>query len=104
VRFTRRPLSGLTALAEAGAAILPAPPAFYHAFQSIEDIVDFTRLKLGLDWELKIHREGEKGKGKLRFTHPQTPSLISLSAPGIRDSCGSFLIFRTFTVTIASEY
>jgi 4-hydroxy-3-polyprenylbenzoate decarboxylase len=34
-------LRNLTALAEAGAAILPASPAFYHTPQSIEDLIDF---------------------------------------------------------------
>lgn len=35
-------LRNLTALAEAGAAIVPAIPAWYHQPQSIEDLVDFV--------------------------------------------------------------
>ena len=34
-------LRNLTALAEAGATILPAAPGFYHKPQSIDDLVDF---------------------------------------------------------------
>lgn len=39
-------LRNLTALAEAGAAILPASPAFYHSSQNIEDMVDFIAGKI----------------------------------------------------------
>jgi flavin prenyltransferase len=35
-------LRNLTTLAEAGAAIVPAIPAWYHQPQSIEDLVDFV--------------------------------------------------------------
>ena len=35
-------LRNLTALAEAGAAIVPAIPAWYHKPQTIEDLVDFV--------------------------------------------------------------
>lgn len=35
-------LRNLTTLAEAGAAIVPAIPAWYHKPQSIEDLVDFV--------------------------------------------------------------
>ncbi|PSB50102.1 flavin prenyltransferase UbiX [Chamaesiphon polymorphus] len=35
-------LRNLTALAEAGAAIVPACPAWYHKPQSIDDLVDFV--------------------------------------------------------------
>ncbi|MDR2793042.1 MAG: UbiX family flavin prenyltransferase [Treponema sp.] len=35
-------LRNLTALAEAGAAILPASPAFYHKPKTIDDMVDFV--------------------------------------------------------------
>jgi len=35
-------LRNLTALAEAGAAIVPAIPAWYHRPQTIEDLVDFV--------------------------------------------------------------
>ena len=34
-------LRNLTALAEAGAAILPASPAFYCTSQNVEDLIDF---------------------------------------------------------------
>jgi 4-hydroxy-3-polyprenylbenzoate decarboxylase len=39
-------LRNLTALAEAGAAILPASPAFYQVPQSIDDMVDFVAGKI----------------------------------------------------------
>jgi 4-hydroxy-3-polyprenylbenzoate decarboxylase len=35
-------LRNLGSLAEAGAAILPACPAFYHAPQSMDDLIDFV--------------------------------------------------------------
>jgi 4-hydroxy-3-polyprenylbenzoate decarboxylase len=49
--FRETPLSlpdlrNLTALAEAGAVILPAAPAFYHAPQNIDDLVDFIAGKI----------------------------------------------------------
>lgn len=49
--FRETPLSlpdlrNLTALAEAGAAILPAAPAFYHAPQNIDDLIDFIAGKI----------------------------------------------------------
>ena len=34
-------LRNLTALAEAGAAVLPACPAFYHSPQNMDDMIDF---------------------------------------------------------------
>ncbi|MDR2808693.1 MAG: phenolic acid decarboxylase subunit B, partial [Spirochaetaceae bacterium] len=34
-------LRNLTTAAEAGATVLPAAPAFYHAPQTINDIIDF---------------------------------------------------------------
>jgi 4-hydroxy-3-polyprenylbenzoate decarboxylase len=49
-------LRNLTALAEAGAVILPAAPAFYGKPQSIDDLVDFVVDRivrvLGLDARL----------------------------------------------------
>ena len=39
-------LRNLCALAEAGAAILPACPAFYHAPRNIDDLVDFITGKI----------------------------------------------------------
>jgi 4-hydroxy-3-polyprenylbenzoate decarboxylase len=56
-------LRNLTALAEAGATILPATPAFYHGPKSIDDLVDFVVDRalraLGLDAHL-IEGWGEK--------------------------------------------
>ncbi|GHV96339.1 flavin prenyltransferase UbiX [Spirochaetia bacterium] len=40
--FSLPDLRNLTALAEVGAAILPASPAFYHTPQTIEDMIDFV--------------------------------------------------------------
>ncbi len=45
--FREAPLSlihlrGLTALAEAGAVVLPAAPAFYHGLETVEALVDFV--------------------------------------------------------------
>ncbi|MBU0926385.1 MAG: UbiX family flavin prenyltransferase [Spirochaetes bacterium] len=49
-------LRNMTSLAEAGAAILPACPGFYHAPTSIEELVDFVAGKildrLGVEHEL----------------------------------------------------
>lgn len=39
-------LRNLASLAEAGAAILPACPAFYHAPQTMEDLIDFVTGKI----------------------------------------------------------
>jgi 4-hydroxy-3-polyprenylbenzoate decarboxylase len=39
-------LRNLTALAEAGAVILPASPAFYQVPQSIDDMIDFIAGKI----------------------------------------------------------
>lgn len=39
-------LRNLTKLAEAGAAIIPASPAFYHEPKSIDDLVDFIAGKI----------------------------------------------------------
>jgi 4-hydroxy-3-polyprenylbenzoate decarboxylase len=44
--FSLPDLRNLTSLAEAGAAILPASPAFYHIPQNIEDMVDFIAGKI----------------------------------------------------------
>jgi 4-hydroxy-3-polyprenylbenzoate decarboxylase len=49
--FRETPLSlpdlrNLTSLAEAGAVILPAAPAFYHAPQNIDDLIDFIAGKI----------------------------------------------------------
>ncbi len=49
-------LRNMTSLAEAGAAILPACPAFYHKPQTIDDLVNFVAGKildrLGVEHEL----------------------------------------------------
>jgi flavin prenyltransferase len=60
-------LRNLTTLAEAGARIVPAIPAWYHNPQSIEDLVDFvvarTLDQLGIDcvpiqrWEGHLEKE-----------------------------------------------
>ncbi|QQO10428.1 UbiX family flavin prenyltransferase [Breznakiella homolactica] len=39
-------LRNLTALAEAGAAVLPAAPGFYHGPKTIDDLVDFVAGKI----------------------------------------------------------
>ena len=54
-------LRNLTALAEAGAHIVPAMPGFYHKPRTVEEVVDFMIMKvldalqiehgLGMDWE-----------------------------------------------------
>jgi len=48
-------LRNLTTLAEAGATVLPASPAFYHKPKSVEDLVDFVisrvMSQLGLEHE-----------------------------------------------------
>ena len=49
-------LRSMLTLAEAGAAILPASPGFYHRPESIDDLVDFVVQKvldrLGVDVDL----------------------------------------------------
>jgi flavin prenyltransferase len=60
-------LRNLTALAEAGARIVPAIPAWYHRPQTIEDLVDFVVARaldqVGLDcvplnrWEGRLSQE-----------------------------------------------
>lgn len=61
-------LRNLTALAEAGARIVPAIPAWYHHPQTIEDLVDFVVARaldqFGIDcvpiqrWEGRLREEG----------------------------------------------
>jgi 4-hydroxy-3-polyprenylbenzoate decarboxylase len=57
-------LRNMTALAEAGAAILPACPGFYHKPAGIDDLVDFVVGKildrLGIEHEL-FERWGHDG-------------------------------------------
>ena len=52
-------LRNLTALAEAGATILPASPAFYHQPQTIDDLVDtvVARILQNLGIEHNLHAE-----------------------------------------------
>ncbi|HOP80448.1 MAG TPA: aromatic acid decarboxylase, partial [Armatimonadota bacterium] len=49
-------LENLTKLAQAGATIMPAAPAFYHNPQKVEDLVDYmvdrVLQHLGLDVQL----------------------------------------------------
>ena len=56
-------LRNLTTLAEAGAIILPAAPAFYHQPKTIEDAVDFivarTLQTLGVELGIKQNGVGE---------------------------------------------
>ncbi|MBV9389566.1 MAG: UbiX family flavin prenyltransferase [Chroococcidiopsidaceae cyanobacterium CP_BM_ER_R8_30] len=61
-------LRNLTALAEAGARIVPAIPAWYHNPQTIEDLVDFVVARaldqLGIDCvPLPRWQGGEEGRG-----------------------------------------
>ena len=55
-------LRNLTSLAEAGATILPASPAFYHQPQSIDDLVSFVIARvmqqLGLEQDLAPEWKG----------------------------------------------
>jgi 4-hydroxy-3-polyprenylbenzoate decarboxylase len=44
--FSLPNLRNLTSLAEAGAAILPASPAFYYAPKNIQDLADFIAGKI----------------------------------------------------------
>jgi flavin prenyltransferase len=67
-------LRNLTSLAEAGARIVPAIPAWYHHPQTIEDLVDFVVAR-ALDqfeidcvplrrWQGHLGKEGEPGKNE----------------------------------------
>ena len=62
-------LRNLTTLAEAGAKIVPAIPAWYHSPQTIEDLVDFVvaRVLDQLDIDcVPIHRwQGHSGKSQV---------------------------------------
>ncbi len=51
-------LRNLTAIAEAGAAVLPACPAFYHGPSTMEDLIDFVVGKV-------LDRLGATGGGEL---------------------------------------
>jgi 4-hydroxy-3-polyprenylbenzoate decarboxylase len=57
-------LRNLTALSEAGAAIVPASPGFYHNPQNIDDLIDFIAGKildrLGVDHALFTRWSGNK--------------------------------------------
>jgi 4-hydroxy-3-polyprenylbenzoate decarboxylase len=57
-------LRNLTALAEAGATILPAMPGFYHRPQSIDDLIDFVvaRILDHLGIEHAVGRRWQSGE------------------------------------------
>jgi 4-hydroxy-3-polyprenylbenzoate decarboxylase len=55
-------LRNLCTLAEAGAAVLPACPAFYHAPQNIDDLIDFVVGKI-LDRLSVAHNFGTAWRG-----------------------------------------
>lgn len=61
-------LENLLRLARAGAVIIPAMPAFYHAPQSLADLVDFVVGKvldqLGIEHEMFRRWQGEAGAGR----------------------------------------
>jgi len=61
-------LRNLATLAEAGAAILPASPGFYHRPKTIDDLVDFVAGKvldrLGVDHELFARWTGSPSYGQ----------------------------------------
>jgi 4-hydroxy-3-polyprenylbenzoate decarboxylase len=58
-------LRNLTQLAEAGATILPAAPAFYHDPRTIEDLVDtvVARTLQALGIEQNLMGEWQAGRG-----------------------------------------
>jgi flavin prenyltransferase len=66
-------LRNLTALAEAGARIVPAIPAWYHQPQTIEDLVDFVvaRALDQLDIDCVPLRRWEGSRAEAR-AHPST--------------------------------
>jgi flavin prenyltransferase len=69
-------LRNLTALAEAGARIVPAIPAWYHQPQTIEDLVDFVvaRALDQLDIDCVPLRRWEGSRAEAR-AHPSTAAL-----------------------------
>ena len=56
-------LKNLSALADAGAAILPACPAFYHSPRSMDDLIDFVVAKI-LDRLSVVHNFGAGNRGQ----------------------------------------
>ena len=62
---TRTTLAHLLSLADQGATVLPASPAFYHAPQDIQQLVDFIAGKvldvLGVEHDLYTRWTGELG-------------------------------------------
>jgi 4-hydroxy-3-polyprenylbenzoate decarboxylase len=62
---TRTTLAHLLALADQGATVLPASPAFYHAPQNVQQLVDFIAGKvldvLGVEHDLFLRWAGELG-------------------------------------------
>jgi flavin prenyltransferase len=67
-------LRNLTALAEAGARIVPAIPAWYHQPQTIEDLVDFVvaRALDQLDIDCVPLRRWEGSRAEAATAHPST--------------------------------
>jgi 4-hydroxy-3-polyprenylbenzoate decarboxylase len=64
---TRTTLAHLVALADQGVTVLPASPAFYHAPQSVQQLVDFVAGKvldvLGVEHDLFRRWDGTLGAG-----------------------------------------
>lgn len=62
---TRTTLAHLLALADQGVTVLPASPAFYHAPQSVQQLVDFVAGKvldvLGVEHDLFLRWGGKLG-------------------------------------------
>lgn len=66
--FTRATLRRLLELDEAGAVVLPASPAFYHAPKSVQELVDFVAGKvldlIGVEHDLFRRWGGELGAAR----------------------------------------
>lgn len=66
--FTRATLRRLIELDEAGAVVLPASPAFYHAPKSVQELVDFVAGKvldvIGVEHDLFRRWDGELGAAR----------------------------------------
>ena len=66
--FTRATLKRLLELDEAGAVVLPASPAFYHAPKAVQELVDFVAGKvldiLGVEHDLFRRWDGELGAAR----------------------------------------
>ena len=66
--FTRATLRRLIELDEAGAVVLPASPAFYHAPKQVQELVDFVAGKvldvIGVEHDLFRRWSGELGEAR----------------------------------------